>query len=156
MKIEIVDATEEHAHGLAPRLRIADATEILISSGLIPLDALLASIKLSTHSWTALLDGKPEIMWGVAPYSYSNSRLNQGVVWLLSSPEMYRIPGRFVKESHIYVSKMLETYDTLFNYVHAENTTSCKWLENMGFEAVDRKEDYGVGQQPFILYVRSN
>ena len=154
MEIEIVDATEEHASGLAPNLRAADALEVKVSSGLSPLNALLASVELSTHSWTALLDGKPEIMWGVAPYSYSNSRLNQGVVWLLSSDELYRIPRRFVKESNIYVSKMFETYDTLFNYVHAKNTKSCKWLENMGFEAVDRREEYGVGQQPFILYVR--
>ncbi len=156
MEIEIVDATEEHARGLAPNLRAADALEVKVSSGLTPENALLASVKLSTHSWTALLDGKPEIMWGVAPYSYTDSRLNQGVVWLLSSDEMYKIPGRFVKESHIYVAKMLETFDTLFNYVHAENIASCKWLENLGFKAVDRKEDYGVGQQPFILYVRNN
>ncbi len=156
MKIEIVDATEEHARGLAPNLRAADALEVKLSSGLTPLNALIASVKLSTHSWTALLDGKPEIMWGVAPYSYTNSRLNQGVVWLLSSDEMYKIPGRFVKESHIYVAKMLETFDTIFNYVHAKNMASRKWLENMGFEAIDRKEEYGVGHQPFILYVRSN
>ena len=156
MDIEIVDATEEHADDLAPRLRAADALEVKTSSGLDPQSALRISIDLSTHSWTALLDGKPEIIWGVSPFSYTNSRLNQGVVWLLSSDEMYKIPGRFVKESHIYVAKMLETFDTLFNYVHAENIASCKWLENLGFKAVDRKEDYGVGQQPFILYVRNN
>ena len=155
MEIEIVQAIEDHADDLGPRLRAADKLEVKLSSGLDPRTALRMSIGLSTHCWTALLNGRPEIIWGVAPYSY-DGRLNQGVVWLLSCDEMYRIPGRFVKESHIYVSKMLETYDTIFNYVHAENMASCKWLENMGFEAVDRKEEYGVGQQPFILYVRSN
>jgi len=78
-----------------------------------------------------------------------------GIVWLLSSEEMYKIPGRFVRESHIYVSKMLELFNTLFNYVYVENMPSRKWLERMGFTARETVEQYGVGKKPFILYART-
>lgn len=154
MKIEIVPATPDHAHLLAPNLRQSDKNEVMASGGREPLEALLRSVELSHPEcrWTALLDGRPEIMWGAA-------QINQdrvGCVWLLSSEEMYRIPGRFLYESVQYVEKMFQTFDTLFNYVHAMNIKSQQWLENLGFTAIDRENEYGVGKQPFILYVRSN
>ena len=153
MKVEIVQATVEHAKDLAPRLRRDDKWEVMCSSGLHSLDALTQSVQHSTMAWVALLDGRPEIMWGACRFPPDPS---MGIVWLLSSEEMYRIPGRFVKESHIYVSKMFETFNTLFNYVYAGNMPSRKWLESMGFDAIKRDEEYGVGKQPFILYTRSN
>ena len=151
--ISIIPAVVDHAIDLAPRLRRSDRLEVMYSSGLNSLDALTQSIQFSKVCWTALIDGRPEICWGAAEFPPNPS---MGIVWLLSSEEMYRIPGRFLEESHIYVSKMLETFDTLFNYVHAENMKSQQWLENMDFDAGERIEEYGVGRQPFILYVRSN
>ncbi len=149
--VSIVPATLEHARLLAPRLRRSDRLEVMYSSGLNALDSLTQSIQFSKVCWTALIDGRPEICWGACEFPPNHS---MGIVWLLSSEELYRIPGRFVRESKIYVSKMLETFDTLFNYVHAVNMKSQKWLENMDFEAKGRIEEYGVGKQPFILYVR--
>lgn len=154
MKIEIVPATPDHAHLLAPNLRQKDKDEVMASGGREPLEALLRSVELSDDDlcWTALLDGHPEVMWGVAG---NDDQPNLGCAWLLSSEEMYRIKGRFIKESHHYVSIMHERFDTLFNYVHAVNLRSQQWLEHLGFLAIDREEEYGVGKQPFILYARS-
>lgn len=153
MKIEIVPATPDHAHLLAPNLRQSDKNEVMASGGREPLEALLRSVELSNPEtcWTALLDGHPEIMWGAAPMPQDGV----GCVWLLSSEEMYQIPGRFLFESVQYVEKMFQTFDTLFNYVHATNIKSQQWLENLGFTAIAREEEYGVAKEPFILFARS-
>ncbi len=157
MKIEIVKATPDHAHGLAPKLRHSDAKEVMASGGHSPLEALLLSVEYSDSDtcWTALLDGEPEIMWGAAPYHDAPSG-NHGIVWLLSSSEMYKIPGRFLHESAQYVSIMLEKFDSLHNYVDATNIKSQQWLEALGFLACSRDETYGVAQIPFILYAKAN
>ncbi len=152
MEIKIVPATEEHAIDLAPRLRRDDKWEVMCSSGLASLPALTQSVQFSDYCWTALLDGRPEIMWGVCKFPPDPS---MGIVWLLSSEELYRIPGRFMKETAIYLSKMLKVFDTLFNYVHTGNIKSIKWLEANSFQAVETVEKYGVGKQPFTLYARS-
>lgn len=152
MKIEIVEATVDHARDLAHRLRESDKAEVYASGGHNPERALVGSVNASEVSWTALLDGRPEIMWGAAEYPYMEKT---GIVWLLSSEEMYKIPGRFIQESHEYVSKMMETFDTLFNYVHAANIKSQQWLEMLNFHAVSRNEKHGYSQEPFILYARS-
>ena len=153
MNIEIVEATIDHAVALAPRLRERDAAEVYASGGFTPERALRASVTASELAWTALFDGRPEVMWGAAPYLYNDG--NMGVVWLLSSDEMYRVPGRFIEESHNYVSIMLERFDTLFNYVHAANIKSQQWLEMLGFHAVSRNDNYGHAGESFILYARS-
>jgi len=151
--VGIITATLEHAADLAPRLRRDDKWEVMVSSGLNSLDALTQSIQFSEMAWTAMLNGKPEICWGVCKFPPDPS---MGIVWLLSSEELYRIPGRFMKETAIYLSKMLEVFDTLFNYVHIGNIKSIKWLEANNFQAVETIEKYGVGKQPFTLYARSN
>ena len=153
MEVEIVQATIEHAADLGPRLRRQDKLELMYSCGLGGKDALTESVHFSKFCWIALIDGVPEVMWGVAEHPVDNSL---GIIWLLSSEEMYKIPGRFIRESHSYVSMMLKHFDTVFNYVHAENIKSLKWLEKLGFIAGERIEEYGVGKQPFILYARSN
>lgn len=155
MKIEIVEATIDHAVALAPRLRERDKAEVYASGGHTPERALVASVTASEVAWTALIDDRPEVMWGAAPYMHSLADQNMGVVWLLSSDEMYRVPGRFIQESHNYVSKMFETFDTLFNYVHAANIKSQHWLEMLGFHAVSRNDNYGYAGESFILYARS-
>lgn len=151
MKIEIVPATYQHAIDLAPLLRESDKNEVMASGGLTPLEALAGSVHASEVCWTALLDDHPHIMWGAARCAGES---NTGVVWLLSSEEMYKIKGRFIQESHIYVDEMFKTFDTLFNYVHAANIKSQQWLKMLGFDAIEYEIAYGVGKEPFILFAR--
>lgn len=153
MRIEIVPATVAHARDLAPRLREQDQDEVWASGRLDAESALVQSIEASEVCWTALLDGSPEIVWGAARYPIEG---NFGIVWLLSSDEMYRIPGRFLHESEVYVAKMHETFDTLFNYVHAANVKSQHWLLNLGFHKVSVHDNYNQFGETFILFARSN
>lgn len=151
-RIEIVQATTEHAIDLADRLRQQDKDEVWASGRLDPESALVKSVDASSHAWTALIDGIPEIMWGAAPYP--STEVNAGIVWLLSSDEMYRIPGRFMAESREYVSKMHERFDILFNYVHAANTRSQRWLLRLGFHKVSISDDHNGNGETFILFAR--
>jgi len=151
-RVQIRPANVNDAIFLAPRLRRADKWEVMCSSGLNAEDALTQSVQFSEVCWTAHIDGNPEIMWGACKFPPDDS---MGIVWLMSSEEMYRIPNRFWKESVRYVAKMNEHFDTLFNYVHHENMASRKWLTKLGFEEKARVEEYGVGKQPFILYSRT-
>ncbi len=156
MDIQIVPATPEHAIALAPKLRQADKDEVFASGGHTPERALVMSVNVSDVAWTALLDGEPEIMWGASSYDYSPREDHlMGIVWLLSSDRMYEIPGRFIEESHNYVSKMFETFDTLFNYVHAENTKSRAWLRRLGFQDYGAEENYNGRGETFHLFARS-
>lgn len=153
MRIEIVPATRDHAVDLGPRLRQSDKNEVWASGRHGPVSALSISVAVSEVAWTALINGRPEIMWGAARYPQGD---RMGIVWLLSSEEMYRIPGRFLQESEVYVAKMHETFDTLFNYVHAANVKSQQWLLNLGFGKVEISENHNGNGETFILFARSN
>ncbi len=156
MDIQIVPATLEHARALAPRLRQADKDEVFASGGHTPERALVMSVNVSTVAWTALLDGEPEIMWGASSYDYSPDEDHlMGIVWLLSSDRMYEIPDRFIEESHTYVSKMMDTFDTLFNYVHLANRKSRLWLHKLGFKSYGVEHNYNGRGESFMLFARS-
>lgn len=154
MEIKIVQSTYQHAIDLAPVLRKSDVNEVMASGGMTPLEALASSVHHSEVCWTALLDGQPHIMWGAARVPTPNGSM--GVVWLLSSEEMYKITGRFIAESKNYVYEMFQTFDTLFNYVHAANIKSQQWLKMLGFDAVEYEAEYGVAKEPFILFARTS
>ncbi len=151
-QIEIVPATVEHAESLAPRLREADLDEVWASGRHTGEEALTKSVKLSTLAWTALFDGQPEVMWGVAEYPVRDGSF--GIVWLLSSPRMYEVKGRFLEESKNYVAVMNAAYDTIFNYVHAANIVSQKWLLSLGFHKVSVHPDFNGNGETFILFAK--
>lgn len=152
MEIEIVQATEDHAISLAPRLREADLDEVWASGRHTGLEALTKSVKLSTLAWTALFDGQPEVMWGVAEYPIRDGSF--GIVWLLASDRMYEVRGRFLEESKNYVSTMNEVFDTIFNYVHAGNIKSQRWLLSLGFHKVSIQPDFNGNGETFILFAK--
>lgn len=155
MKIEIVPATVDHARDLAPRLREHDKDEVWASGGHSPEAALVRSVEASTLAWCALLDGRPEIMWGCAAMPHDGRHGRHGIVWLLSSDEMYRVPGRFMEESFNFVSIMLDVFDSLSNYVHAANVRSQRWLLKLGFHKVGVSENHNGRGGTFILFSRS-
>lgn len=151
MHVEIVTATLEHAHVLAPLMREQDKDEVMASGGLTPLEALVLSVN-STESdmrWTILMDGVPAAMWGTAPSQSSAV----GQVWLLASPTIYKLGRRrFYAESAAYVSRMLERFATIANYVDVRNTVSMRWLENLGFHCLQIAPEFGFERRPFALY----
>jgi hypothetical protein len=152
MRIEIVPACQMAALALAPLMREADRNEVRASVGMQPLEALTFAVSVSAPglAWTALGDGHPFCMWGVAPHPQDSGL---GIVWLLGSDRIYEVRKRFLIESRNYVYKMHAEFPVLANYVDARNVTSQRWLEWLGFNAVHTDPHYGVERRPFILYV---
>lgn len=144
MDISITPAHHWQAIDLAPRLREADKKEVYASSGMNPEDALTESLLISDINmcWCAMLDGVPEIMWGV---SHVTDEI--GGVWLLGSDRISEIPRRFIREARHYIEVMHEKYPVLTNYVHTDNIKSLMWLSLLGFH-IGGQEPYGhLGQK---------
>lgn len=155
MHVEIVPATLAHAHELAPLMRKQDRDEVMASGGVTPLEALVLSVNVTAPDlrWTILMDGVPAAMWGAAA---DDSTVNHGIVWLLASPTIYKLGRRrFYAESSLYVSRMLDRFATIANYVDARNTVSMRWLENLGFRCLQIVPAFGFERRPFVLFSKN-
>lgn len=150
MHVKIVPASREDILVVAERMRRSDIEELKASSGRTPEQALRRALVLSRYTWTALVDGQPEVMFGCG-----GNGDGVGCAWLLGShwmehPHAARHIWRYSK---VYLQKMHEHYHTLFNYVDDRNIVSRRWLERLGFQAVKHEPHYGVERRPFTLYV---
>jgi hypothetical protein len=129
-EIRILPAAPDHAVAMAPHLRPADAAEIHAASGRTAEQALLTSLALSTHAWTAVIDGRPACIWGAGPLSLV---LGRGCPWLLGTSEVERQARPFLRLSRAFLAEMRATYPELENHVDARNRTSLRWLRWLGF-----------------------
>lgn len=135
---------------LAPNLREADKKELLLSSGEEPLEALILSLQVSEEC-NAIMNDEEEIvgLFGVATVDE-----DLGSPWLLGADGIKQIATEFIQGSHSWIEEVQARYKILFNYVHEENEVAIKWLKKLGFNFIQKIEDYGVGQAPFYEFLR--
>tara|TARA_Y100000996_G_scaffold415127_1_gene408336 strand:+ start:2779 stop:3252 length:474 start_codon:yes stop_codon:yes gene_type:complete len=142
-------ATEQDAYEMAPNMRSQDAEEVMASHGWTPLEALVNSYNGSQECNSIIHeDGDVVGMFGVS---------DQGAFampWLLGANKMLDTKIEFVPQAIEWVDRMSVQYPLLFNFVHKENKVAIRWLKSLGFEFIKEIEDYGVGQEPFIQFVR--
>lgn len=143
--ILIRPATLDDVADLAPRLREADRDEVWDSHRSTPEEALGRSLRLSTHAWAGLADGRLVCMWGVCPASMLD---RIGVPWLLGSDEIETHQIAFLRRNRPMIAEMMETYTVLTNWVDARNTMSMRWLRWMGFTLFPA-HPFGVAGLPF-------
>jgi hypothetical protein len=132
-------------------MRLQDANEVQASHGWSPLEALQESYK-GSYECNSIIheDGSVVGMFGVS---------DQGIFampWLLGADKMLDTRVEFIPQAIEWVNRMSTQHPLMFNFVHAENTVSLKWLKSLGFEFIREIKDYGVGKQPFIQFVRIN
>lgn len=127
--IDVVPARASHLRRIAAVMRQADRDEIAASSGRSPLSALSYSLRNSSEAWTVLIDGRPEMMFGVGDL---NILAGVGSPWLLGSDAVWRHRREFVRRSRWWIDHMLERYGVLRNAVDCRNTASIRWLKWMG------------------------
>jgi hypothetical protein len=127
--IEIVAARPTHIGPIATRMRDIDRLECLIF-GDSPKTALRRGLITSTVAWTALLDGRPEAMFGAAPISTIEGR---GRVWLLMTDEAVRQRRALMRLGRIYTAALHRHFPILENFVHAHNDTASRWLARLGY-----------------------
>ncbi len=150
MNYEIVQAEYAHAETLAKRLRLADANEVRVITGMDSLTALLMSLSLSSEAYTWLADGEPVAMFGVAPIVDAPGT---AAPWFLGDERVVRGRKYFLKNSRRFAARWRRQFPLLENYVHPDNKLSIRYLKWCGFE-FGEPEPFGVNGElclPFYL-----
>lgn len=129
-QITIVPAGMDHIASIAARMREADRVEVWAASRSTPHQALMTSIQNSAWAMTALIDGEPEAMWGVATLNILTST---GAPWLLGTDAVEKNFRQFLRQSVQWKEKLSAEYQVLMNFVHEDNEVSKRWLRWLGF-----------------------
>lgn len=149
VRIDVIPALPDHALSIAPRMRKADAREVMASSGHRPLEALMHSLDHSDWAMTGMADGVPEVMFGVCTLNLLN---RIGAPWLLGTDAVQRHYRPFLRASVLWKSQMMSEYVELHNMVDDRNEISKRWLRWLGFSLAE-PVDIGGGHtfRPFSL-----
>ena len=148
MRLEVIPAGMDHVASVAARMRQADRDEVMASSGSTPHEALMISLSKSTEAWTAILDGRPEVMFGVVSTSVLGGT---GIAWLLGTDTAVESPALFLRQTLRWRQKLFGRYDVLRNFVDDRNEVSKRWLGWMGAIFSD-PAPIGVNGEMFRLF----
>lgn len=144
--IEIVPAHTRHIGHIALHMRSVDQLECRIF-GHSPKNALRSGLMASTVAWTALVDGKPEAMFGAATTSLLDGT---GRPWMLMTDEAERHQKALVRFGRIYTEAIQRHYVRLENWVHVDNVAAIRWLSRLGFAVGGVEVIRGHPMRPFI------
>ncbi len=145
-KVEIVPARASHVWTIARRMRQADRDEIAAISGRSPYAALKRSYEQSSVAYTALFDGRPEVMWGAGDL---NLLTGLGCVWLLATDAVEGDQMAFLRKSVRLRDQLLQRYSVLRNVVDVRNMASIRWLRWLG---ATFSEPFEVRGNAFVMF----
>jgi hypothetical protein len=138
---------------LAPKIRKGDRLEILASDNVSPLEALVLPFTQKGARIYTIVGSKEEGIVGMFGSTPTKEK-GYGVVWLLSSEDLFKHIKQFIKECPQWVADMSKGYDHVYNFVDDRNWKSLKWLQFLGFEPKRKIKDFGIGKMPFILMMK--
>lgn len=141
-------------HYIASRLRRADLDEIQASTGLPPLEALQASVAISTETYAGVYQDRPFCLFGVAPHP--DERF--GIIWMVATDEISVHRREFLKQAVRELDLFHDRYKFLENCVDERNTAHIRWLKWMGAVFIRRHPSFGHEGRPFLefIHVRTN
>lgn len=142
MSFSYVAATQGHVEALIPWVRSDDLVE-LAAVDMTAREALELGLAVSFECWAALLDGEVACVWGVAP----GFEAGKPAAWMLTGHLVEVRPIAFFKECRREVSRLLERYGVLCNFVDARYTRALEWARRLGF-VVGPAEPYGPHNLP--------
>lgn len=149
--IEVKTSKIEDCFEFGPILREDDRKEAELASGRDATSTLASSFLSSERCYSVYHKGKPLFMFGVCPYP---GAINVGVVWLLGTDEINKIPKTFLKESKEWINHMSKGYMCLTNAIWEKNKMHLKWIEHCGGVFTDTIPNYGASEETFIQFVR--
>lgn len=129
--VKFVKPNDEDIKYIAENMRGADALEVWEMSRHTPLQSIEEGLKLSKFSSVAVINGTPCAVFGLVIVDILTGT---GVPWLLGTDYAVQQKRVFLKYCKQGLYQMLCTCPNLFNYVHAENRISVRWLKYMGFK----------------------
>jgi hypothetical protein len=95
------------------------------------------SLRKSSHAWTAMIDGRPEVMFGVGDL---NILAGVGAPWLLGTEAVERHYIAFLRNSVGFRDQLLRRYPVMRNFVDDRNKASKRWLAWLGATLSDPVE----------------
>jgi hypothetical protein len=81
-------------------------------------------------AWTALVDGRPEAMFGVVVHSALSGECTP---WMLGTDEIYRHGRELVRHGPDWVERLFDSMPRAANIVSAGNTRAIRLLNRWGF-----------------------
>ena len=146
--LHVIESRPEHAALLSANLRRGDILEVE-ATGLKAKQAVWRSYRASHMRKSYFVDGKIAAMMGCSGGMLSDI----GHPWLLTTPEVEKIPITFVKEAKKGVAEMLERHSELNNYVDASYHQALRLLSVLGFTIGMRDVIHvGVRRLPFLSF----
>jgi hypothetical protein len=146
--IRIVPARAAHVRTIARRMRNADRDEVWAASRMLPAQALIYSLRKSTYAWTAIVNGRPEVMFGVGDI---NVLAGVGAPWLLGTVAVEKHFRAFLRRSVDFRDQLSAQYPVLRNFVDDRNKASIRWLRWLGFRLSDPVDHNGYRFRLFEL-----
>jgi hypothetical protein len=144
--IRFIPARAAHVRTIARRMREADRLEVWAASRMTPAEALIYSLRKSSYAWTATVNGRPEIMFGVGDL---NVLAGVAAPWLLGTDAVETHYIAFLRLSVEFRAQLLQRYAVLRNFVHDGNRASVRWLRWLGFTLSD---PVNVGDHAFRMF----
>ena len=150
MKVHVRQSTQSDVEYLCDNLRPEDREEVLASHGTTR-EALQVGFDESEECWTIVVTDTDEIagIYGLSKYDKT-----MAVPWLLTTPAIKKVWLPFLRGSRKWVEKANQKYPLLTNAVDADYTVAINWLRFVGFTFIKKHEKWGVGNKPFLEFVR--
>ncbi|APL94085.1 hypothetical protein [Sphingobium indicum] len=142
-RVEVVTARATHIGPVATRLRNIDRIECE-AMGHSPKQALRNGFLLSDRCWTALVDGRPEAMFGAVTVSALDRRKT---VWFLGTDEVYRHGRLLLAWGPGLIRRAVDSRWWAGNLVSSANGKAIRLLEAWGFTV--EPEEQMVNGVPF-------
>lgn len=142
-KVEVVRARVTHIGPIAARMRAIDRVECE-AMGHTPKHALRQGFLNSDRCWSALVDGRPEAMFGAVTLSAIDRRAS---VWFLGTDEVYRHGRLLLAWGPGLIRRAVDSRWKAENLVSSANGKAIRLLEAWGFTV--EPEEQMVSGVPF-------
>jgi len=151
----ITEAQAEDGRELGGYLRVADRNELdaIFGDGCDAEARLEDAIRISTsgcYTVRSKLDGRVALIFGVVP----SSEPLAGIVWAMGSDSLQAFSREFLLHCGHWVDRLHESHPVLFNVIDQRNRRHRAWLRWLGFKFIHVHPQWGVGNLPFIEFVR--
>lgn len=128
-RVAVIPAEHVHINTIANRLREIDREECT-AMGRTGKQVLRLGLATSSKAWTALVDGRPEAMFGVVVEDLINGI---GTPWFLGTDEVYRHGRELLMWGPGFVSRLGDSRMKLRNLVSSRNRQAIRLLQRWGF-----------------------
>jgi len=132
MKVSWTIPMPSQVRHVADQMRLSDAEECRLMSGLKPLDALQVGVEASHVVFCALADGEPVAIFGGC--NGSAMAPEHGMMWALGTTWIDEHPVTFARHSKRGLAMLWDSLDAVrvSNYVWVDNKASRDWLYWLG------------------------